>query len=129
MKKEALEKTKTTKKDTTKPKKVVKKATVETKKVVKKETTKPKKTVKTEKKDKVVNKVKKTVVKKVKKDVVKKVKKVAPIENKVDEKVDFDLSLLSLEELVNVYENINDFIAHLEGSKIIMEDKVSDKNE
>jgi len=36
----------------------------------------------------------------------------------LNEKVDFDLSLLSLEELIQVYNNIEDFLQFLADSKI-----------
>lgn len=38
-------------------------------------------------------------------------------------KTDFDLSTLSLEELIEVYEKINEFINFLEESKIQIEEK------
>ena len=40
-----------------------------------------------------------------------------------NEKVEFDLSTLSLQELVEVYENITDFIDFLKESKITLEEK------
>ena len=40
-------------------------------------------------------------------------------------KTDFDLSTLSLEELIEVYEKINEFINFLEESKIQIEEKGS----
>ena len=40
-----------------------------------------------------------------------------------DEKVEFDLSTLNLQELVEVYSNITDFINFLEESKIVLEEK------
>ena len=42
---------------------------------------------------------------------------------KEEEKVGFDLSTLSLQELINVYKNINDFIQYLDDNKIIVEEK------
>ena len=36
----------------------------------------------------------------------------------LNEKVDFDLSLLSLEELIQVYNNIEEFLQFLNDSKI-----------
>lgn len=36
----------------------------------------------------------------------------------LNEKVDFDLSLLSLEELIQVYNNIEEFLQFLEENKI-----------
>lgn len=38
-------------------------------------------------------------------------------------KTDFDLSALSLEELIEVYEKIDEFIVFLEESKIEIEEK------
>ena len=40
-----------------------------------------------------------------------------------NEKVEFDLSTLSLQELVEVYENITGFIDFLKESKITLEEK------
>ena len=42
---------------------------------------------------------------------------------KENSKVDFDLSTLSLEELIEVYEKINEFIEFLGESKIEIEEK------
>lgn len=39
----------------------------------------------------------------------------------LNEKVDFDLSLLSLEELIQVFDNIEEFIQFLDDSKIDLE--------
>ncbi len=39
----------------------------------------------------------------------------------LNEKVDFDLSLLSLEELIQVYNNIEEFLQFLEENKIVEE--------
>ena len=44
-------------------------------------------------------------------------------EKKEENKVNFDLSTLTLEELVEVYENIKIFIDYLEESKIEIEEK------
>ena len=44
-------------------------------------------------------------------------------------KVDFDLSVLSLEELIKVYENVDNFLKYLKDKKIIIEEKVADVNE
>ena len=41
-------------------------------------------------------------------------------------KVDFDLSVLKLEELIKVYENIENFIKYLKDKKIVIEEKVKD---
>lgn len=40
-----------------------------------------------------------------------------------NEKVDFDLSTLNLHELVEVYENITDFLNFLQENKISLEEK------
>lgn len=47
---------------------------------------------------------------------------------KENEKVNFDLSVLDLRELVKVYEDITDFIKTLDDKKIIIE-KVEDDDE
>ena len=39
----------------------------------------------------------------------------------LNEKVDFDLSLLSLEELIQVYNNIEEFLQFLAETKIVEE--------
>lgn len=44
--------------------------------------------------------------------------------NEEENKVSFDLSVLSLEELIKVYENINEFLEFLNDSKIAEEEKV-----
>ncbi len=46
----------------------------------------------------------------------------------VNEKVDFDLSQLTLEDLIEVYNKIEEFIEELNGSKIGTEEK-GDSNE
>lgn len=48
---------------------------------------------------------------------------------KEENKMDFDLSTLSLEELIKVYENIDEFLQFLKDNKIEVEDKVDDTNE
>ena len=40
-----------------------------------------------------------------------------------DQKVEFDLSTLNLQELVEVYENITDFLDFLKENKITLEEK------
>ena len=55
---------------------------------------------------------KKTKTKKVKKEPIQK-----------ESKVNFDLSELTLEELIEVYDNINIFIDYLEESKIEIDEK------
>lgn len=44
-----------------------------------------------------------------------------------DNKFDFDLSALTLEELITVYSDVNDFISFLESKKVEIEKK--DENE
>jgi len=41
-----------------------------------------------------------------------------------EEKVQFDLSTLSLQELVEVYKNITDFLDFLQENKIVLGDNV-----
>ena len=45
---------------------------------------------------------------------------------KEENKVDFDLSVLKLEELIKVYGDIDNFIKFLNDKKIIIEEKVKD---
>ena len=45
---------------------------------------------------------------------------------KEENKVDFDLSVLKLEELIKVYEKIDNFIKFLNDKKIVIEEKVKD---
>lgn len=42
---------------------------------------------------------------------------------KEDNKVDFDLSALTLDELIKVYENVEEFLVFLNDSKIEIEEK------
>jgi hypothetical protein len=49
--------------------------------------------------------------------------------NKKEQKVDFDLSLLTLSELTKVYEDIVNFLKSLEEKKIVVEDKGENKND
>ena len=49
--------------------------------------------------------------------------------SKEDNKVDFDLSALTVQELVAVYENITEFLQILEESKIVIEEKAEDEDE
>ena len=44
-----------------------------------------------------------------------------------DTKFDFDLSVLTLEELIRVYENVDEFITFLESKKIEIESKETDE--
>ena len=43
--------------------------------------------------------------------------------NLYEEKIEFDLSALNLKELVEVYEDITEFIDFLKDNKIILEEK------
>ena len=43
---------------------------------------------------------------------------------KEENKVDFDLSVLKLEELIKVYDNVENFIKYLKDKKIDMEETV-----
>lgn len=45
---------------------------------------------------------------------------------KEENKVDFDLSVLTFEELIKVYENVENFIKFLKDKKIVVEEKVND---
>lgn len=47
--------------------------------------------------------------------------------NKKDSKVNFDLSALSLKELIKTYNDINEFLKYLD-SKTIKDDKAGNKN-
>jgi hypothetical protein len=46
---------------------------------------------------------------------------------KEENKVDFDLSVLSFEELIKVYDNVNNFIKYLNDKKIVIEEKEKEK--
>lgn len=46
---------------------------------------------------------------------------------KEEAKVDFDLSILKLEELIKVYDNIDNFIKYLNDKKIVIEEKAKDE--
>ena len=46
---------------------------------------------------------------------------------KEETKVDFDLSILKLEELIKVYDSIDNFIKYLNDKKIVIEEKVKDE--
>ena len=48
---------------------------------------------------------------------------------KKEEKVDFDLSVLSLNELIEAYNNIEEFLGCLNDSKIEIEEKEEDEDE
>lgn len=48
---------------------------------------------------------------------------------KEENKVNFDISTLSLSELIKVYEDITNFLQFLEDKKIVQEEKVEDKND
>ena len=45
----------------------------------------------------------------------------------LNEKVDFDLSLLTLEDLIEVYNKITEFIEYLNTSKIVTEEGNKDE--
>lgn len=45
---------------------------------------------------------------------------------KQESKVNFDLSTLSLSELIMVYENINNFLQFLEDKKIVTEEEAEE---
>lgn len=45
---------------------------------------------------------------------------------KEENKVDFDLSVLKLDELIKVYEDVENFIKFLNDKKIIIEEKVKE---
>ena len=42
---------------------------------------------------------------------------------KDENKVDFDLSVLKLEELIKVYDDVSNFIKYLKDKKIVIEEK------
>lgn len=46
-----------------------------------------------------------------------------------EKKVDFDLSVLNLSELIKVYEEITNFLQFMNEKKIVQEEKVEDKDE
>lgn len=46
---------------------------------------------------------------------------------KKEEKVDFDLSTLTLQELIETYNNITDFIKYLDENKIEVEEVSNDE--
>jgi len=48
---------------------------------------------------------------------------------KEEDKVNFDISTLSLSELIKVYEDITNFLQFLEDKKIVPEEKVEEKND
>ena len=48
---------------------------------------------------------------------------------KKEEKVDFDLSVLSLKELIEAYDNIEEFLAFLNDSKVEINEKEDDVDE
>lgn len=48
---------------------------------------------------------------------------------KSEKKVDFDMSLLSLADLIKLYEEINEFILFLEEKKIVLEEKKEEEDE
>lgn len=48
---------------------------------------------------------------------------------KEEKKVNFDISTLSLNELIKVYEDIVDFLKFLEEKHLVQEEKVEEKND
>lgn len=48
---------------------------------------------------------------------------------KKEEKVNFDLSVLDLHELIDVYNNIDEFLSFLKENKIELNDKEEDEDE
>ena len=48
---------------------------------------------------------------------------------KKEEKVDFDLYVLSLNELIEAYDNIEEFLGFLNDSKVEVEEKEEDEDE
>ena len=48
---------------------------------------------------------------------------------KNEKTVEFDLSLLSLQELVSVYQKVEEFLEYLESKKIVEEEKGKEENE
>jgi hypothetical protein len=46
-----------------------------------------------------------------------------------ENKVNFDMSALSLSELIKVYEDITDFLQFLDDKKIVQEEKVENQDE
>lgn len=48
---------------------------------------------------------------------------------KKEEKVNFDLSVLDLHELIDVYNNIDEFLSFLKENKIEVSDKEEDEDE
>ena len=48
---------------------------------------------------------------------------------KDERKVDFNLSVLKLDELIKVYGDINNFIKFLNDKKIVIDEKVTDEHE
>jgi len=48
---------------------------------------------------------------------------------KEEKKVDFNLSILKLDELVKVFEDVSNFIKYLNDKKIIIEEKVKGSDE
>ena len=48
---------------------------------------------------------------------------------KKEERVDFDLSVLNLNELIEAYNNIEEFLTFLNDSKIEVDDKEEDEDE
>lgn len=48
---------------------------------------------------------------------------------KEEKKVDFNLSILKLDELIKVFDDVNNFIKYLNDKKIVIEEKVKGSDE
>lgn len=48
---------------------------------------------------------------------------------KKEEKIDFDLSVLKLNELIETYTNIDEFLTFLKESKVVIDEKEEDDDE
>ena len=48
---------------------------------------------------------------------------------KEENKVDFNLSILKLDELMKVFDDVNNFIKYLDDKKIVIEEKVKGSDE
>ena len=48
---------------------------------------------------------------------------------KEEKKIDFNLSILKLDELIKVFDDVNNFIKYLNDKKIVIEEKEKGPNE
>ena len=48
---------------------------------------------------------------------------------KEEKKIDFNLSILKLDELIKVFDDVNNFIKYLNDKKIVIEEKVKGSDE